>query len=468
MKREHKRATLKAYLDLNQLLGVYRGSHEENRVFSLEHKEKKTFDLLLLWLKKNLFKVTDELFSQQYLHYFTLFSTLFSLLMLILGFSTGFALLSYSGVEPVNVIYLLLVMVGLPLLSMSLTLLSMVTGGIGANFFAHLSPLYYLEKLLNFLPFSKKIDFSELPFSSTLTKWLFLQRVQLFSFLFSLGLFFSLILMIVSKDIAFGWSSTLQVDVSSFQTLLSTLGLPWQSFLSSTIPSVELVEISHYFRLGEHLDAELIANADKLGAWWKFLAMATLTYALLLRLLFLWVTTVFLNKQIRKEMLLLDGVEQLLGEFETPYVSTQSFKEEKHLETTSDKTRVSESKLVENYHDLLVWNFSKEDLLMIEDHFHVHADCEYVVGGRNSFSEDQKVIVELEKNILLCVKAWEPPTMDFMDFVEEILLKKEVLKVAVLPLGTISHGFKSQTKDLEMWANKLSNLESKKLGVIDV
>jgi hypothetical protein len=468
MKREHKRATLKAYLDLNQLLSVYRGSHEENRVFALEHKKKKSFELLLLWLNKNIFRVTDELFSQQYLHYFTLFSTVFSLLMLILGFSTGFALLSYSGAEPVNVIYLLLVMVGLPLLSMSLTLLSMVTGGIGANFFAHLSPLYYLEKLLNFLPFSKKIDFSELPFSSTLTKWLFLQRVQLFSFLFSLGLFSSLILMIISKDIAFGWSSTLQVDVASFQTLLATLGFPWQSFVPSAIPSVELVEVSHYFRLGEHLDAALIANADKLGAWWKFLAMATLTYALLLRLLFWWITTVLLNKQIKKEMLLLDGVKQLFVEFETPYVSTQAFRDEHHLDMTAHKTRVSESKLVENYHALLVWNFSKEDLLMIEDHFHVYAECEYVVGGRNSFSEDQKVIVELEKNILLCVKAWEPPTMDFMDFVEEILLKKEVLKVDVLPLGTTSNGFKSQTKDLEMWISKLSNFESKKLGVIDV
>jgi len=313
MQKNNSRITFKSYLDLAQLLKQYRGTHEENRVFALTQKSK-GLKLLDLWQDTNLYRVVDELDSAKYLHYLTLFTSLFGFLLLLFGFFTGFALLSYSGAEPVNIVYLLLVMVGLPLLSMLLTLLSLFTGNIGANFFSHFSPLYYLEKAINFLPFAKKIDFSALPFSSTLSKWIFLQRLQLFSFLFALGLFLALLLTVISKDIAFAWSSTLEVDPVVFQNVLAILATPWQSFFPSAVPSLELVEVSHYFRLGDKLDPTMIENADKLGAWWKFLAMATLTYALLLRLLFWFMMKVGFNAQLKKEVLALSGVKKLLRE----------------------------------------------------------------------------------------------------------------------------------------------------------
>jgi hypothetical protein len=274
MQKNNSQITFKSYLDLAQLLKQYTGKHESNRIFALTQK-RKGLKLLSLWQEKNLYRVVDELDSSKYLHYLTLFTSLFGFILLTLGFFTGIALLSYSGAEPVNIIYLLLVMVGLPLLSMLLSLLSLFTGNIGANFFNHFSPLYYLEKAINFLPFAQKIDFSALPFSSTLSKWIFLQRLQFFSFLFALGLFLALVLTVISKDIAFAWSSTLEIDPVAFQNVLALLATPWQSFFPSAVPTLELIEISHYFRLGDKLDVTMVQNADKLGAWWKFLAMAT-------------------------------------------------------------------------------------------------------------------------------------------------------------------------------------------------
>ena len=468
MQQKKTQLSLKSYLDLHQLLTIYRGSHEENRIFALSQKDRGFIALLLAWLEKNLYRVTNELVSQKYLHYLTLFSSLIGFVALTLGFSTGFALLSYSGSEPVNVIYLLLVMVGLPLLSMLLSLLSIVFGNRGAKFFAHLSPLYYLEKFINFLPFAKNIEFSSIPFSTTLTKWIFLQRVQIFSFLFSLGLFFALILMIISKDIAFGWSTTLQVDAKSFQALLSTISFPWRDFIPSAVPSLELVDISHYFRLGKHLDSNMIHNADKLGAWWKFLAMATLTYSLGLRAIFWILINKGLQKQLKKEIFLIDGVSRLIREFQTPFVSTKSHKEEKHLKIEEDISHDVEEYVDEEYQNVLGWNFSNEQLLLIEDSLGVKSKSKEAVGGRNSFLDDKKIIDRLQGDILIYVKAWEPPTMDFMDFLEDVLDNTFVKSVNIAPLGTAEKHYKKSREDMEVWLRKLESIESDKLGVVDV
>jgi len=467
--QEKKQITLKSYLDLHQLLETYHGTHEENRVFSLAQNRKlKSEELLLNWSNKNFFRFKEELNSNKYLHYLALFTSLFGFFMLVMGFTTGFALLSYSGAEPVNVIYLLFVMVAFPLFSMTLSLLSMFTGNLGANFFAHFSPLYYLEKLVNFLPFAKKVRFEELPFSLGLSKWIFLQRVQLFSFLFSLGLFLALLMMVIAKDIAFGWSTTLQVTPESFQSVLATLSLPWQSFFPSAVPSLELVELSHYFRLGEKLDANMIQNADKLGAWWKFLAMATLFYALLLRTFFWVISHYGFKKQLKKEFFSLEGVPKILKEFNTPYVSTKAQSMEAHLELPTESAVPFESSLKEEYHDVLAWNFSEKNLLLLQDYFQLNSRNFSVVGGRNSFSEDQQTVTKVKDNILLYVKAWEPPTMDFMDFLEELIVSQKVKQVEVCPVGTSSNNYRSSASDVEVWLKKLNAINSEKLGVIDV
>ncbi|HHD75969.1 MAG TPA: DUF2868 domain-containing protein [Campylobacterales bacterium] len=466
MKEHTQKITLNSYLDLAQLLKRYQGTHEENRSFGLKHQED-SVSRLQKWKEKYLYKITDSLDSTSYLHYLTTFTYMVSFLFLLFGLITGFTLLSYSGKEPVNVIYLLLVMVGLPLLSILLTVLSMYTGNVGAKFFNHFSPLYYLEKIINFFYFSKKVDLSHFSLSSKLTKWIFLDRLQLFSFLFALGLLISLLLTVISKDIAFGWSSTLEIDSLVLQQTLAYLATPWQTFLPTAVPTVELVELSHYYRLGEKLESSMIQNADKLGAWWKFLAMAMLVYAIILRLL-LWAWVHFAYKRLlKKEFLRIAGVEKLLWEFETPFVSTQAQTAETHLDVASSKSS-AQSDLALAYNAILGWNYSEEDLHLIVDRFGVNAKVVKNVGGKNSFGEDQAVIAEVEKAILVYVKAWEPPTMDFVDFLEELLGKEEVIKVDICPLGTSTNGYESQARDLQVWFNKLEKVDSAKLGVIDV
>ncbi len=470
MHTKNDKLTLKSYLDFNQLLQQYQGTHEVNRTFALRYQElqENPLQLLAKWQEKNHFRLTETLDSTKYLHYLTFLTTTFGFLFLLFGFLTGFGLLSYSGAQPVNVIYFLLVVVMLPLLSMVVSILSMVSNGVVANFFNHFFPLYWLEKMVNFLSFKDEIVVSELPFSSVLTKWIFLKRLQLFSLLFSVGILFALLLMIVARDIAFGWSTTLQLSPQSLQSLLAGLGFWWHSMTPSAIPSLELVEISHYFRLGERLNSEMIHHADQLGAWWKFLAMSTLVYAIALRFVFLMLSRYGYQQQLEKEFLELNGIDKILHEFKTPYVSTKSEKIEEHLAIVEHTQEQVSEDVHKVYNNILGWNFLDEELQLVNDSKGINSSEVHTVGGSHTFAQDQTEAQKVNGTVLLYVKSWEPPTMDFVDFLHLLIENQKADEVQVYPLGTTSRYYESDSKDVAVWVRKIQGLKSKKVWVIDV
>lgn len=461
--------SIKSYLDFSQILEKYRGNHEVNRAFALQHKkiQKNPIKLLLTWSSIHQFRLTDEPNSKNYLSYLSSLTSILGLLFFIIGFSVGLGLLSYSGEAPVNIIYYLLVASFLPLLGILFSLFSMITNGKLSTLFHHLFPLHWIEKILALLPSKKNLKLSDIKISTNLSKWLFIERIQLLSLLFSIGLLLSLLLMVIIKDIAFGWSTTLQISPEGFQSILSSIATPWKSLIPSALPSLELVEMSHYFRLGEKLDEQMIHNANRLGAWWKFLAMTTIFYAITLRLI-LWLLSRYgFRKQLKRDLLSLEGVHQLLQEFETSYISTEAPKEEKHLKITPQHQEPTAHNRLTTYHHIFAWNFSMDELLLIKDNKKIEAQSIFTVGGNSSFTEDEKKAKEAQKTTLLFVKAWEPPTMDFIDFLELLIENKNLNEIQIYPLGTVRQYYKSNTKDISIWRRKIQGIQSKKVLVID-
>ena len=87
----------------------------------------------------------------------------------------------------------------------------------------------------------------------------------------------TLLVQVLVRDLAFGWSTTLQTSVPAYHALVEQLAWPWRGWLPGAVPGLELVEQSRYFRLG----GEAPADPERLGAWWPFLAMLWLCYVLL-------------------------------------------------------------------------------------------------------------------------------------------------------------------------------------------
>ena len=85
----------------------------------------------------------------------------------------------------------------------------------------------------------------------------------------------------------------------------------------------------------------------------------------------------------------------------------------------------------------------------------------FEAGGANSFEDDSEVIFNSHGEVLLFVKAWEPPTMDFVDYLTE--LTDKVDKVIVVPIGIAENHYETTQKEIDVWENKLSLLENVKV-----
>ncbi|NKQ40131.1 MAG: DUF2868 domain-containing protein [Sulfurovum sp.] len=454
---------LQSYIDLYQLLQNKQISHSSNRSFALEHDllKKSPQERVLFWIKtyRNSLKGASQ--SEKFCRYLYGVSLLLAVIAFILGFLTGVALLSYSGKEPVNIIYFLTVAVFMPIVTMVLALISMIKANTAQSMLIHISPAFWMEKVLGFLPGGMQDKLGEFKINPLLLNWLTIKRAQLLSLLFAVGLLLALLSVVATKDIAFAWSTTLQVSPEQFHSFLQALALPWKELFPTVVPSIELIEKSQYFRLGEKLDNIMIDDARILGQWWKFLACATLFYAIILRLLVWLLAKIGFGRALSRSLMNLDSVEKLLYQMNTAVVSTMAHtKEPEFVQGDSRYSRIAPMLKI-FYKSTLGWAMSKDDITLLNDTLQLKAGSVFIVGGSNSIEEDSRIIESMRGEVLLYVKSWEPPTMDIDDFIVELAGKAE--HIVLVPVGTVADNYRVKSEELDVWSRKLVSVNNPKV-----
>lgn len=124
-------------------------------------------------------------------------------------------------------------------------------------------------------------DANEAP--STLLRLSSSVLAQQFGLWFSLGLLLSFAAYLLLTDLAFGWSTTLDITAGWVHQATGLLATPWQSLWPAAVPSLELVEQTRVFRTAL---PDAVVDARQ---WWPFLLMNLLVYNLAPRLLsYLW------------------------------------------------------------------------------------------------------------------------------------------------------------------------------------
>lgn len=454
---------LKSYLLLDELLKKYSGTHKENRAFGLEHplEQNKPMRQLFLWTEKHISVLKKPRSSDLLFVYFYNTTFISCVLAFIVGFFSGVGLLNYSGQEPVNIIYFMVMVVFIPLFTMILALLSMVKAYKPQSFLVHISPAFWMEKILLRLPCRTRFGMEEFKMDPLVGNWLVIERSQLLAWVFSWGLVIALLGVVVTKDIAFAWSTTLRISPEDFHDFLQMIAFAWRDFFPTAVPSLELIEQSRYFRLGEKIDAQMIRHASMLGEWWKFLLCATLFYAIFLRLGMLLVAKIGLKRAMKKSIMALKSVSLLLREMNEPLIVSSANDTEDFFGRTAQGYLQKIKKLDNSYDGVLGWAISKEEVPVLSDAMGVVAPLMLSVGGNNSLEEDAQIIGRCQGEILLCVKAWEPPTMDFVDFVQALC--KQTDRIIVVPLGTREESYLPQSKAVQVWARKLAMLQNSKV-----
>lgn len=103
------------------------------------------------------------------------------------------------------------------------------------------------------------------------------------------GAVLTLLCLVTFTDLAFGWSTTLEVSDAGMQRFVDVVSAPWAWAAPSLRPDEAMVAATQYSRFDSAWVGDADVAARVTGRWWSFLAMSLLVWVLIPRLLaFAW------------------------------------------------------------------------------------------------------------------------------------------------------------------------------------
>jgi hypothetical protein len=259
---------------------------------------------------------------------------------------------------------------------------------------------------------------------------------------FALAGIVTLLLMVLLQDLAFGWSTTIETDSTSYHSLVNLVAIPWAWLWPAAVPELGLVEATRFFRASNLANAATtVTNPTVWGQWWPFIAMLWTTWALVPRLLLFILSGVLIRHKAQSLLKSHTGMTALLYRMQTPTLDTgNEHNDASDLPNTDTHLAL---KPMPPATILLSWAGASEIELpegIMKDKILVEK-----IGGRISLSDEQStlntVATELAQdskpNVLILTRSWEPPTGELEDFIERAheLFPKDT-KIVLVPLAT--------------------------------
>jgi len=195
------------------------------------------------------------------------------------------------------------------------------------------------------------------------------------------------------------------------------------------------------------------------------LAMATLFYAIVLRIVMIVIVEYGYRRALRRSVLALEGADRLLKEMDEPLIRTHSSSDAVAPVHQSSQTIPSVTTLLPKYDAVIGWAIDEERLRVVADSFGITSSRYLQAGGMKSLEADKALIAQLPQgsDLLLVVKSWEPPTMDFIDFLNGLSQRAE--RITLLPIGTSKEGYLAERDDVNVWENKLASEGAQKVWI---
>ncbi|WP_404366401.1 DUF2868 domain-containing protein [Marinobacter sp.] len=255
--------------------------------------------------------------------------------------------------------------------------------------------------------------------------------------IFGLAGLMTLIVLVVVQDLAFGWSTTLDTGPGTFHRLVEIIAMPWQSLWPAAVPSPELVAESRFYRL---TDTPQAVAASRWGDWWPFVAMSWLFYVITPRFFLLILTRLHLRWRAHHLLAKHPGLTALRYRMETPALETGS-----QYSDSADQPDLSTQMAVQPLPasgTLVRWAGAAsvaEARLLTDSPAPLVLDA----GGSSSLQADRATLEAAGLNLqksggagLVLARAWEPPTGELADFLEEARDRwpKDV-EIALVPAG---------------------------------
>jgi len=417
------------------------------------------------------------------------------------GWGAATAVFWYDGTHPVNVIGVLAVFVLLQLLLVLLFLLSSLprtTARAVPGFAAFqdalqlLSPGRLQRLLRRRLPAGARQTLDALAgrgqvhrqLFGSVDRWTVSHSSQIFALFFNAGAVLCAVYLVVFSDLAFSWSTTLQLGDADLARITDALSAPWAWAFADARPSRALIAATRYFRLGEGTFPGVVAPAG-LGGWWPFLVMAMVVYGLLPRVLTLLLARARLRTALRRALLRLPGLAELRERLNNELVESRAEQPENGLRGEGDLaaggagSRSGAADADAGAHDLAS-RLAGQPAVVIAwagaagDHARGRAWLAAVTGaepaawleagGARPVADDRASIATAaatDAPLVILVKAWEPPMAEVLDFLRDLRAAAgEARPVSVVPLALAADGTPTgaEARHQDVWRRALATL----------
>ncbi len=302
-----------------------------------------------------------------------------------IGLFLSWFVLTGDQLGRVNLFYLLLVYLFIPVVSVIASLFSLVFGK-GIN-------LARLLSSIPILPYQTKTIIRKMH-QLNLDKYWFLLQSQMAAIAFSIASLMTFFILLLATDLNFVWRSTILIP-ADILPLLEFVAWPW-NYWEAAQPSLILLEMTQDSRL-----ASTHNGLNDYGVWWKFILATQICYSLFLRILLVACTRWWLKRSVQSD------VEQVLQMSEQ--LSTNQQEEVAEL---SPQTNTLKSSLVINN-----WDGIPMEILALLPELDLSTDNIWINGWLGS-EEQLLKMANLKGEQIVIVKAWEGPLGELDDFLQ--------------------------------------------------
>jgi hypothetical protein len=311
---------------------------------------------------------------------------------------------------------------------------------------------------------------------SNLQKWAVLRWSQVFAVTFQISALAACLVLVVFTDLAFGWSTTLTsgdaaLDAERMRRITSAIATPWSWAIDDAVPSTELIKQSRYYRVAGGSVSR--TEAAQLGNWWRFVALAIAVYGLLPRVVTLGIARSRLRAATRAAVMAEPGLSAVLRRLHRSQIETRALEPE----TIGGSGLVSAGErapptLSDHIRAVINWSGVPASNEIFAATF--PGARVYEAGGAATVQADAALAHELgamadRGDAVIVVKAWEPPLMEFIDFLNTLRVarKRDGAMTFVLPVGldhTENLGA-ATPEQFKLWRDKLAAIGDPRLRV---
>lgn len=262
------------------------------------------------------------------------------------------------------------------------------------------------------------------------------RNLQLAGMAYIIGALMWVLFHVATTDLAFAWSSTLELRGETLHTVTRTVSAPWRELVPAAVVDAETVEATRFYRA----DASDFPAAAS-GRWWPFIFMSMMVYGFFPRvpafLFFHW----RFRKTVDSAMVTSDSGREVLAFMEESLVSLSVDDRNRAVESAAsdaDSPDGTSGKCV-----VLTWGFGEIDTPGIRNVLNREILSTVSLSGLHSMAEDRKSIAQIARasfenghcDILVLVPLWEPPRLHFEKKLELLLQEAVKSRLIVIPVA---------------------------------